>query len=204
MRIFIPIFLIVLAFGVETAFAGSPSLEERLDGGEVVIKVREVAGSPMPHLKAVGVIDAPPKTVWYLVEDCNRWKRNLTRIERAETVWRRGEDVRCKVTVDMPFPVDDLTAVTDAKHREKNGTFQRKWHLVEGDYRRNKGSWTITSFKGNPDRALVVYEVHAEPRMAVPDFIVKAAQSQSIPKLYAKLRKRAREVRGSERGEAGP
>ncbi len=193
MRVCIPIFLF-LVFAVSSAQGASSTLEARIDGGEVVIKARPVPGSPIPHVKAVGVIDASPAIVWSLVEDCNQWKQNLTRIERAETVWRKGEDVRCKVTVDMPFPVDDLTAITDAKHREKNGTFQRKWKLVEGDYRVNRGSWTITSFKGNANRSLVVYEVHAEPQMSVPDFIVKAAQNRSIPKLYEKLRQRVREI----------
>jgi len=190
-----PIVSLALLLVASSALGSGASLEERLDGGEVVIKVRDVSGSPMPHVKAVGVIEAPPESVWSLVEDCNHWKTNLTRIEKAETVWRRGEDVRCKVTVDMPFPVDDLTAVTDAKHRVRGGTFQRKWWLVEGDYRVNAGSWTITSFQGRPDRALVVYEVHAEPKMSVPDFIVKAAQNQSIPRLFEKLRQRAREIR---------
>lgn len=194
MRAFPPIVSLALLLVASSALAAGASFAQRLDGGEVVIKVREIPGSPMPHVKAVGVIDAAPELVWSLIEDCNHWKTNLTRIEKAETVWRRGEDVRCRVTVDMPFPVDDLTAVTDAKHRVGKGTFQRKWWLVEGDYRVNAGSWTITSFQGRADRALVVYEVHAEPRMSVPDFIVKAAQNQSIPRLFEKLRQRAREI----------
>ena len=97
--------------------------------------------------------------------------------------------VRCRVTVDMPLGMDDLTAVTDAIHTvKKNKMYRRKWTLVKGDYSKNSGEWLLTPFAKDPNRTLVVYQVHAVPTSSIPVSVLKLAQRKAIPNLFEKLK----------------
>ncbi len=175
--------------------ASEPSADEkadpraRLDAGEIIIKSSKVAGSGVPRIKAMGVVDAAPEAIWAVVERCADYKKTMIRTAESEELSRTGNIVRCRVTIELPFPLKNLTATTDAIHTVTPGKkWQRRWSLVEGDYKRNSGSWTLIPFDDAGKRTLVIYEVHAEPNVALPDSIQRLAQKKSLPDLFKHLR----------------
>ena len=163
--------------------------EKRLAAGEVIITTDKIEGSDMARVTAVAVIDAPPEKVWAIVEDCANYSKNMVRIGESKLISREGNTFVCEVTADLPWPVPDLTSQTRAVHDIEPGVrWQRKWTLLKGDYTRNDGSWTLTHYKGDPNRTLGQYQLHIEPKIHVPDSLIARGQKKSLPDLFEKLR----------------
>ena len=116
----------------------------------------------------------------------------MLRIKSARELSRVGNVVTCTVTVDLPWPMSDLTAVTRAVHTVKDNFWQRRWKLVKGDYKVNSGSWTLRTFDGKLNRTYVEYRVHAEPKNWVPGWLRTRAQKSTLPDLIKKIRKLTR------------
>lgn len=159
------------------------------DKGEILV-YQKVAGSSDPAIVLKGVIEAAPEKVWALISNCNQYKQNLLRIKDAATLPKRNGKVVCRITVDMPWPYSDITSVTEAVHVTGPPAWSRSWTLLSGAYHYNTGSWTLTRWRGDKNRTLVVYRVHAKPKAWVPGWIRRKAQSSTLPKLLRHLRKR--------------
>lgn len=159
-----------------------------LASGKVLISTRNVGGDT-PEVTVKAVIDAKPKRVWRLVSDCNRYEKTMLRVEKARQLSKHGNKVVCRVTIDMPWPVSDLTATTEARHIIRPGYYARRWRLLSGDYKQNRGSWVLRPFGKDQSKTLVVYTVHAIPKIWVPAWIRNKAQKSTLPDLIEKLRK---------------
>ena len=161
---------------------------ERLDRGEVIIKPRDVRGSDFPLVVAMAVVDAPPSKVWRLVDDCENYAVTLPTVSLSEEIRRTKRRVRCKVTIKLPL-LPDLTSVTDATQtvvRDKR--YIQSWRLVNGDYHKNTGTWTLVPFDDEGQRTLVVYEVHVEPKMRISRGIQSAAMRKTLPRMFESIR----------------
>lgn len=180
--------------GALTAPAGAKQdTKSRLAAGEIIVTSKPVPGSSVPWNQVMGVVDAPGAAIWKVIERCADYKKTMIRTAASEEIWRKGGKVRCRVTVDMPFPLSDLTATTDAVHTILPGKkWKRAWSLVEGDYKSNKGSWTLVPFGADGGRTLVAYEVHADPNVPIPEGILRAAQKKTLPRLIEHLRETVR------------
>jgi len=121
--------------------------DARLAKGEVVIKTTEIKGEDIPKVVAKAVIKAPMEKVWALIEKCENYEKTMLNLKSAKELSRKGNAVRCATVIDLPWPMSDLTAVTDAVHTIKPGqSYQRSWKLVKGDFDFNNGSWKLTPF----------------------------------------------------------
>lgn len=183
-------FLISITFFIAAGLSWSVGFaqEARLDKGEIIVATEAVKGSDIPRIIVKGVVEAPPEKVWKIIEDCQNYDKTMPRIESSKRVSVKGQEVTCRVEIDLPFPLSNLTATTLGIHTEQTDRFSRKWSLVEGDYKFNSGSWVLTWFKGNPNRTMVVYTVHAEPKNVVPDWVREKAQKSSMPGVIERLR----------------
>lgn len=165
------------------------STRARLDRGDVIVETAEVAGSRTPSVVVRGVVEVAPERVWAIIDDCGNYHKNLTGLKRSKEISREGEVVRVRVTVGMPFPLKDLNSLTEGIHTVVPGErYSRKWRLVEGDYHHNAGSWTLVPFDGNAGRTLVVYCLHAEPKIRIPKSIQMVVQKKAAPDIIKKLR----------------
>lgn len=177
-----------VAVALLAALAASDPDQDRLARGEVVVRTEKVAGSDMPRAIVRAVIDAPPEKVWALLVDCARYRSTMPRIAASALVKKEGSVAFCRITTDLPFPLPDLTSLTRAEHTVGDGRWTRTWRLVEGDYKTNEGSWTLTRFGGQEARTLVEYRIHAEPSLPVPKGILASAQTSALPDLIERLR----------------
>jgi hypothetical protein len=187
---------IALSLAVAVVVALSPAAQAasktqaRLAAGEIIVSSKKVRGSEQPMATMLAVVDAPPARLWAIISKCGDYTRTMVRVAASKQLWKKGNVHRCRVTVDLPFPLSDLTATTDAVHTVVPGKkWERKWKLVEGDYHRNSGSWTLAPFDDAGQRTLVIYKVHAEPDVPIPDGIRRAAQRKSLPNLIEHLRR---------------
>ena len=167
---------------------------QRLDRGEGIIETEPVDGSPLPRVTVLAVIEAAPERVWRVIDAVRDYGRTMGGVKSASELSRDatedGERIRARVTVKMPFPLKDLTSVTDALHSVVPGErYRRAWDFVEGDYDANSGSWTLTPFEGDPARTLVTYDLHAVPHIRIPSSLYGLAQKKVIPRLIDHLRR---------------
>lgn len=159
------------------------------DEPKVDIKTYAVPGSDAPRVVMSATLDQPAKKVWAVVSDCSKYKGRLPRVAAAKLLKKEGNVHTCEVTIEMPTPFSNLTAVTEATHEESDKGMKRSWKLVRGDYKTNTGSWEVKPVGEN--QSLVTYTVHAEPNTAIPGFIRDAAQKKALPDLMAAVRKEA-------------
>ncbi|HEY4120176.1 MAG TPA: SRPBCC family protein [Byssovorax sp.] len=180
--------LLALAAAAAVAAPGLAGAE----GGDVEVKTVAVAGSDTPKIVMTGTMDAPPEKVWAIVSDCSKYKERMPRIAAARELARAGNTRTCEVTIEMPFPLSNLTAVTLATHTEAPPHFVRAWKLVRGDYKVNDGSWDVTAAPGGKSK--VTYSVHAEPNTAVPGWVRERAQKSALPDMFARVAAEAKKV----------
>lgn len=170
------------------AVAADPALPGK---GEVEVKSYAVAGSDAPKIVVRAVMDLPPKKIWQIVSDCAHYKDRMPRVAASEQLKVAGNVHTCKVTIAMPFPLSNLTAITEAVHDENDQGMSRRWKLVSGDYKVNEGSWEVKALDKAGTSSLVVYTVHAEPTTAVPAFIRESAQKKALPDMIERVRTEA-------------
>jgi hypothetical protein len=184
--------LLVLALWILPEPAAARDWMAAYDRGEIVVYTRPVKISDQPEAIVKAVINAPPQKVWAIVSRCADYTRTMNRIVKSAELSRSGSPANqrlvCRVTVDVPFPYSDLTATTRVVHRVGNGRWYRTWRLWHGDYKFNRGSWTLTYFKGNKNRTMVVYRALAVPKAWVPGWIKTMATKRSLPEMIRRLR----------------
>jgi len=157
------------------------------EGSGVKVWTEKVAGSDVPFSVAEGVIDAPAAVVWSIVSDCNNYKTTMTNILSSQEISRAGDNVVCKVTADLPFPLPDLTSQTKAVHTvDVDKSYVRKWSLLEGDYNINEGSWSVVAIDATHCKAS--YRLRVQPKMPVPDSLLTTFQNTAMPRVINNIR----------------
>lgn len=171
----------------------TPGVSARISRGEVVVASETVPGAATPKILVTAVIEAAPAQVWKVIDDSSSYSAYMPRVKESRELSRAGREVRTRLTVEMPFPLKNLTATTRADHEVVEGErWVRSWDLAEGDYKRNSGSWTLTPFQGDATRTLVAYVLHVEPKIRIPKKIASAVQERAMPALIEAVRKRVR------------
>ncbi|MCB9535545.1 MAG: hypothetical protein H6704_04705 [Myxococcales bacterium] len=162
-----------------------------LTKGEVIVERLDPTGGTGVAARAMGVVDAAPAKVWPVVRDCEHFAKFMPRTKMSALISRKGTDSVCKVEIEMPFPFDNLWSVVRSSEREtEGGGFQRVWTLMKGTYKRNNGRWSVYPWEG--DKSLLVYEIDVDPDMAIPDAIIRSAQTGSLPDVFEAVRKRVK------------
>ncbi len=162
----------------------------RLEAGEVLISTEDVPGRSLPRVKGTGLIKAPPEKVWALVADCANYKHTMPRTIESQELGREGGRVRCRLELDMPFPLSDLWVETESVNTALPGRrYRRAWSLRGGDFRENTGSWTLEPYDGGK-LTVVTYEALSEPKVPLPRLVVKRMQEITLPDVFAGLRQR--------------
>ena len=172
----------------DPAPAQTPSSD--LESGKILVSSVPVAGSSEPEHVVRAIVFSPPASVWRVVSECGHFKERLPHIAASAELSRVGPTVTCQVTVAMPFPIANLTSVTEAIHDERPDRMSRTWKLVRGDFEFNDGSWTVESYRGGA-ASLVTYRLHVKPKTIVPGFLRNMAQEKTLPELMERVRTEA-------------
>lgn len=171
---------------------------KRLDQGEVVTRSLTPTGNKGVAAMALGVIDAPSSDVWPVVRDCQYFKHFMPRTKDSGVKEHPTKGRLCHVELDMPFPLTNLWSDTFSTMREEPaGHFVRAWSLVEGTYHRNDGSWTLVPWGDGGAKTLLVYAIDSDPKLLVPDGLMRSAQVGSLPDVVKQVRKRVASVRAA-------
>ena len=167
-----------------------------LSRGEVVIRREKVRGIPLFLVRAVALIDAPPATVFRVIDDCGRYKTFMPRTTLSREIRRVGTRVDCEVHVELPMFFGTLKSITRGVHTAGPKVWSRAWTFVSGTYEHNVGRWTVQPYRGNSKLSVVEYAIHAVPQVSLPDAILARANGSAVSNLLRTIRK---QVTGSEK-----
>ena len=181
-----------LALMLSPGVASGDSQDAYADG-HIDVWMVEVDGYDTPKAVVKAMIDAPVGKVWPLIDECARYDETMLSIASSELLKKKGDTHTCRIEVDMPFPLDNLVAVTEADHVAGPKVWSRSWKLVSGDYTVNQGFWKLTPHGPDGSQTMVHYQLLAEPTISIPEWVQKKVQRSTLPKLIEHLRDQAKQ-----------
>lgn len=167
---------------------------KKLDAGEMVLRDKKPTDGKGVAAISMGVIDARTSEVWPVVRDCQHFSKFMPRTKKSEVLDENGEKL-CSVELQMPWPIINLLAVSRSALTEQGNRYRREWSLVRGTYHRNTGSWVLVPWGDDGNKTLVVYTLDSDPAVIIPDGILRAAQTGSLPDVFKAIRKRVEVLR---------
>jgi hypothetical protein len=191
-------------YAILLLFAGSAYASPKLsadqiatiESGEVVVVPKSPTGGEGVAAMSYGLVEAPIARVWPVVRDCQHFHKFMPRTAKSELRERNGDVMKCYFKLDMPFPFSDMWSLVTSKiTRTPDGAFHRRWSLIEGTYSRNEGQWSAYPWGTDGKKTLLVYTIDVDPQVSMPDFIIRKAQTGTLPDVYDAIRKRVRTLR---------
>ncbi len=160
--------------------------------GQVRVVSTAVAGSGVPQLHVTVVIDAAPEKVWRVITDCNGYKHSMPRTIASKEISRAGARSVCETEVHMPFPFANLNSQSEFVDTVVAGRWSRTYRQLRGDFTKSEGSWVVTPCGPDASQTLVDYELHAIPKVAVPDSLIRRGQVSAMHEMFGKIKQLAR------------
>lgn len=196
---------------VPSAFAEAvvvPTLSEqdtkKLNAGEILIREFTPTGGKGVGSLSIGVVEAPSDEVNAIISNCTLFWQFMPRVKKSWVKEDATAGTICHVELTMPFPLPDLWSDSTHDAREEpKGHHYRGWKMVRGSYHRNDGSWTIIPW-GDGSKSMVVYSVDSDPKMAVPDALIRLGQVTSLPEVITRIRQRVVTLRAAATTAAAP
>jgi carbon monoxide dehydrogenase subunit G len=163
---------------------------KRLEAGEVLVREFKPTGNRGIGVESMSVVDAPSDEVFRVLRDCAQFSKFMPRTKESLVTEEDGRHV-CHVVLEMPFPLANLWSDTTAEeHEEPAGHFHRSWTGLRGTYNHNTGSWAALPWGAAGRQTLVVYVLDTDPKILIPDALLRSAQTGSLPEVFAGIRKR--------------
>ena len=182
-----------------SAYAGPKLSAEhtaQIEAGEVVVIPKKPTNDVGVAARSYGLVNEAIGIVWPVVRDCQHYHKFMPRTAKSEVRERNGDSMKCYTQVEMPFPLSDMwSLVRSTIKRTPEGTFHRRWSLIEGTYSRLNGQWSAYPWGDEGKRTLLVYDLDVNPKISVPDFIIRKAQTGTLPDVYEAIRKRVESLR---------
>ncbi|MCU0695967.1 MAG: hypothetical protein MUC96_05510 [Myxococcaceae bacterium] len=176
----------------------------KLLAGEILVRDAVPTGGKGVASYSFGVVDAPSDEIWAIISNCKLFFQFMPRVKKSWVKTEPGVGEICHVELTMPFPLPDLWSDSSHEVREEpKGHYLRAWKMVRGTYHRNDGSWTIVPF-GDGTKSLVVYTVDTDPKMAVPNGLIRLGQNTSLPEVIIRIRQRVTALRAAAPAAAAP
>jgi ribosome-associated toxin RatA of RatAB toxin-antitoxin module len=163
-----------------------------LASGEVVVRDREPPNGQGVAFEALGIIRVSPGRLWPVLQACDRFQEFMPRTKKSRIKNRVGNTAVCFTKIGMPFPFDDLWSevkVTETVHGD--GTYSRSWTLLRGTFDRNEGIWQLYPWAGGK-QTLMVYRLAVNPKISIPDFIIRKGQTGALPDMFEAINRRVR------------
>jgi ribosome-associated toxin RatA of RatAB toxin-antitoxin module len=181
----------VLILGAFSPASKQPAASDHaaLRRGEVLSRNEVVQGSDFPLTRGYALIDAPPAKVFALIDKCGNYSKVMPRTAESKELSRRGNVIVCKVVIELPFFMGNLTSITRGVHTIGPPFWGRSWKLISGTFKHNTGLWTMRPYRGDPSVTLVEYALHALPTIYLPDALLERAAGKGVPNMLRSLRK---------------
>jgi len=171
--------------------------------GGVTIYSRSHLGSSLKEFKAVGEIDAPTETVHKVIDDVEAYPSFMPYTTECRVLQRKGDSILTYQRLSPKIVSDrDYTLRIEKKSwSTENGlAYLNRWKPANEDGPAEKpgvfrvklcdGSWLLEPVGTNKTRA--TYFVFTDSGISVPAFLANTISETGISKLFAAVRKQAK------------
>ncbi|MCP4867549.1 MAG: SRPBCC family protein [Proteobacteria bacterium] len=135
------------------------------------------------------VIDCTQSDFYSVITDYEKYPEFLPDMEEVRVVSRDGHAVDAHFTLNL---VKELKYVLRLVETEaQNGL---EWTLVEGPFKRNNGTWTLTDAEGGKTHASYSIEVSVD--VFLPGTLVNRLVGQTLPATLKAFKERAEALHG--------
>ena len=170
---------------------------ERLARGEVVVELREVAGSAVKRGVAIALIDEPAARLYGVVTDNARFAEFMPHVTESTVEAQPDGSIVNEQRLDLPLVTDRhyRVRVIDTADEENGWKVRRSaWSYVpgSGNIVESRGSWTLVEL--GERRTLLLYEVFTDPGGWIPAWLYNQATRKTLPDLIASVAARARSI----------
>lgn len=185
------------------AQTGETGWQKSADTDGVTVYSRERKDNSIRELKAVGVINAPPQTVWKVLRDYPNYKNTMPYMKSSNVI---GVEEGGKITylysiVSAPLisQRDYVLKITDdSDWQDGKGFLKSSWTAANDKgppetknmvrIKVNEGSWKLEP-KDDGKRTLATYYLFTDPGGSVPRWMVNKANGSAVPNVFRALKK---------------
>ncbi|MGD9968314.1 MAG: SRPBCC family protein [Hyphomonadaceae bacterium] len=173
----IPVFIAALSLAAPCAaqdYGAAPVVSARRDGdgGEA---------------RAAMDVRAAPNVVWSILSDCGQARRFMRNLVSCR-VLSRGEGWDVREHRSRGWPLNPMMRNVSRITLEPNRRLS--FHLIEGDWTRSDGEWTLTPIDGGRGTH-VTYRINAAVAGGAPNGVSRAMLVNSVRGTLATLRREA-------------
>ncbi len=179
-----------------------PGWEQAARDDGITVFARQKQGASINEMKAIGLIEAPPKAVWNAVRDYANYDKNMPYCEDSKVL---GTEQDGKITyfysvVNAPIVSRRdyvIKLVDESDWQDGKGYLLVTWSTVdrgvpekEGRVRIkiNDGFWKLEP-RENGTKTFATYYVYTDPGGSLPRWIVNKANSGAVPDVFRAIRK---------------
>lgn len=196
--------LAVVAQDLGDSSVAATGWKEEAKSPDLIIYSRTREGSPLKEFKSVGMIDAPPRTVFAVLDDTEAYPDFMPYTVECRVLQRAKNSTVAYQRLELPL-LSDRDYTLRSRHSEKpsphGSTFRIRWQAAnelgpeeKSGVERVKicdGGWLIEPGPDGATRA--TYFIYTDSGGAIPAFIANRGSRIAIGKLFSAVRKEVRE-----------
>ena len=186
--------------------ADTPRWELAAEPEGIKVYRRQVEGSDVREMRAIGLINATPKEVFDVIQDLGSYEKNMPYTAEAKVLSRSpdGKDVLFYSRLNTPM-VDErdyIIALKDESDwKDGKGFYKISWTAAPKEQdnlmpekkdvvrvRTNNGYWLLEP-REDGKKTFATYYVYTVPGGAIPVFIINQANGMAVPKVFDAIKK---------------
>jgi ribosome-associated toxin RatA of RatAB toxin-antitoxin module len=161
--------------------AQAPGLRERLLAGEIVSTETNRDGAGASGRMQV-LVRAPARAVWEVIVSCELAFTFVDGLQTCEVLEDTGGRALVRQVVNQSWLIPTYDYVFESLRRHYDRIDVR---LLEGNLKALDGYWI---FRETADGTLVDYQIHIEPSLPAPRFLVRRNINKGMPDMLACIR----------------
>ncbi len=190
-----------------TVIAGQPSLTQnlsssnqkslsaeegqRLEAGEVLVRMEPVAGSGIREGVAAAVVDFPPERVFRAVADLEHWDEWVPFMTAADARPLASGEIESEQRLELPSFIGTRRFRVRARAAAPTPGGPRRWTLRwsyvpgSGNVAAHRGEWTLVEHAGG--RTLATCRLYTDPGGFTPAFAMNNATEKMLRWMFKSL-----------------
>ncbi|MFW5878762.1 MAG: START domain-containing protein [Myxococcota bacterium] len=193
------VLLTALLLASGPAAADQADWERVADTDGIRVYAREVEGSRVREIKAVGRVAAPPGRVLAVLTDIEAYTETMPYTEEARVVRRQDNSTWMYTVINPPLVSRRDYCVRITVSRLKNGTLKSRWvpanELAPAEspgvrVEVNEGHWLLRPIEGG-QATMAEYYIYTDPGGEVPTFVANRANRSAVPNVVKAVREAA-------------
>ncbi len=194
----------------------TPRWELAAEPEGVKVYRRQVEGSEVREMRAIGLINASPKEVFDVIQDVENYPRQMPYTAEVKVLTRSedGKDILFYSRLNTPMVAerDYIISIKDESDwKDGKGFYKVSWVAAAREQdtlmpekkdvvrvRTNTGHWLLEP-REDGKKTFATYYLYTVPGGSIPVFIINQANGMAVPKVFDAIKKTVIDKRAAKR-----